>query len=134
MPEITGSCRCGKVTYASTAEPVFAGICHCETCQKSTGSAFATVVAVPAASLTVSGPVTRFDAVGDSGSATHREFCPVCGSTVTQSADVMPGLTMVTVGTLDDPDWVQPAVQIFCDSAMPWAKIDGPQIFARMPG
>jgi hypothetical protein len=134
MAEIKGSCRCGKVTYASAADPIFVGICHCRTCQKSTGSAYSTVVAVPSASLTVTGATTRFDATGDSGSATHRDFCPTCGSTVTQLADVMAGLTMLPVGTLQDPASVSPAMQIFCDSALPWGTVPGMPSFPKMPG
>jgi hypothetical protein len=134
MPEIKGSCRCGRVTYSSAANPVFTGICHCEHCQMSTGSAFGAIVAVPAASLIVTGTVRRFTDTGDSGGATHRDFCPECGSTVTQSAEVMAGITMVTVGTLDDPDWVKPAMQIYCDSALPWATLGGLQSFPKMPG
>lgn len=134
MADIKGSCRCGRVSYASSADPVFVGLCHCRTCQKSTGTAYATVLAVPAASLTVTGTTKRFDDTGDTGSATHREFCPECGSTVTQSADIMPGLTMVPVGSLDDPASVKPAMQIYCDSALPWAVLGGDtQSFPKMP-
>jgi hypothetical protein len=135
MAEIKGSCRCGKVNYTSSADPIFVGVCHCRTCQKSTGSAYATVVAVPAASITVSGTTKRFDDIGDSGSATHRDFCPECGSTVMQSADAMAGVTMLPLGTLDDPNAVKPAMQIYCDSAIPWAVLgSGMQSFAKMPG
>ena len=133
MAELKGSCRCGKVSYATSAEPVFVGVCHCKSCQKSTGSAYATVVAVPTDSLTVSGTTTRFDAAGDTGQPTHREFCPHCGSTVTQSADIMAGITMISAGTLDDPDAVKPAMQIFCDSAMSWATVPNMQGFPKMP-
>jgi|SRR5580692_3879874 hypothetical protein len=135
MADIKGSCRCGRVSYVSGADPVFVGLCHCRTCQKSTGSAYATVLAVPTASLMVTGATKRFDDTGDTGNATHREFCPECGSTITQSADVMAGLTMVPVGTLDDPTAVKPAMQIFCDSALPWAVLGGDlQSCPKMPG
>jgi hypothetical protein len=134
MSAIKGSCRCGKVTYSSTAEPVFTGICHCTNCQKSTGSAYATVVAVPTASLSVTGTTKRFDDVGESGKPTHRNFCPECGATVTQSADVMEGITMIGVGTLEEPGSAKPAMQIFCDSALTWAKISDMQGFPKMPG
>jgi hypothetical protein len=133
MTEITGGCRCGQVTYSTSADPVFTGICHCTHCQKSTGSAFGAVVAVPAASLTVAGTTTEFTDAGDSGSPTHRAFCPVCGSTVTQWADVMPGITMVLIGTLGNPAAVTPAVQIYCDSAMPWSTLTGMKSFPKMP-
>jgi hypothetical protein len=133
MPAINGSCRCGKVTYSSAADPIFVGLCHCQKCQKSTGSAYGTVLAVPTATLTINGAITRFDDVGDTGQATHREFCPICGSTITQTADVMAGITMVPVGSLDDPSAVKPAMQIYCDSAMPWAQVAGVQGFPKMP-
>jgi len=134
MPEINGSCRCGKVQYSTTADPVFTGVCHCTSCQKSTGSAYATVLAVPTAALTVTGTTTQFDDSGDSGKPTHRTFCPICGSTVTQSADVMQGITMIPVGTLANPGALSPVMQIFCDSALPWAKIPDMQAFPKMPG
>ncbi|HET6308686.1 MAG TPA: GFA family protein [Rhodopila sp.] len=135
MSDLTGRCRCGKVSFTVSADPVFVGVCHCRACQKSTGSAYATVFGIPAASLVVSGVTKRFDDVGDSGNATHREFCPECGSTIAQSADAMAGVTMVPLGTLDDPGALTPAVQIYCDSAMPWAMLGGGmQAFAKMPG
>ncbi len=134
MAEIKGSCRCGKVQYSVKADPIFTGICHCSTCRKSTGTAYAAVVGVPTPALTVTGVTTQFDDSGDSGQATHRFFCPTCGTTVTRTADVMDGITMVGLGTLDDPASVTPAMQIYCDSALPWAKVPEMQGFAKMPG
>lgn len=134
MAEIKGSCRCGKVSYVSSADPVFVGVCHCRNCQKSTGSAYATVVAVPAASFTVTGTTSRFDDHGDSGQGTHREFCPTCGSAISQSVDAMAGITMIPAGTLDDPASVKPGMQIYCDSAVPWGPIADMQSFPKMPG
>ena len=134
MADIKGSCVCGKVTYASTAEPIFTGVCHCKTCQKASGTAFASVLAVPTDAIQISGQTAQFDGVGDSGKATHRRFCPACGTSIALNADMMPGVTMVTVGTLDDTSWVKPAMQIYCDSAQPWAILPGLQSFPKMPG
>ena len=134
MPDINGRCLCGKVTYSASADPVFVGICHCTSCQKVTGTAFASVVAIPTATLTVTGETTNFDGVGDSGKPTHRSFCPACGSTVTESADIMAGVTMVTIGSLNDPSPFKPAMQIYCDSALPWATLPDLQGFPKMPG
>ena len=134
MAEFKGGCACGAVRYEASADPIFVGLCHCTSCQKLTGSAFLPVVAIPTASMTVTGKTTQFDSSGDSGKATHRNFCPVCGSTVFDSADMMPGVTMLTVGTMDNPDMVKPAMQIYCDSAMPWATVPDVQAFPKMPG
>jgi hypothetical protein len=134
MSEIKGSCRCGHVTYESAAEPIFTGICHCQSCQKRSGGAFSTVIAVPGPSLTVSGPTKRFESVGDSGNPTHYDFCPDCGTAIKLEANVMPGVIMLPVGTLDDPSWVRPAMQIYCDSAQPWVSLGGAmQCFPKMP-
>ena len=46
----------------------------------------------------------------------------------------MPGVVMLQVGTLDDPSWVQPASQVYYDSAQPWVRLSGEmQRFAKMP-
>jgi hypothetical protein len=135
MPEIKGSCSCGKVTYTADADPIFTGVCHCRSCQKGTGSAFAVVVGLPATSVTLNGAVKTYDSTGDSGKPTHHSFCPECGSQMTGTADVMPGVIMLAVGTMDDPTWVKPAMQIYCDSAQPWVVLGGEmQRFAKMPG
>ncbi|OYV34621.1 MAG: hypothetical protein B7Z80_20700 [Rhodospirillales bacterium 20-64-7] len=134
MAAITGSCRCGKVRFESTAEPIFTGVCHCRNCQKASGSAFNAVVAVPEASLVLSGTLKHFDGMGDSGQATHRGFCPECGTSITMTADVMPGVVMVPVGTLDDTSWVKPTMQLYCEAAQPWVSLGGDlRSFQKMP-
>lgn len=134
MAELKGGCRCGAVTFRASAEPVFVGLCHCRNCQKETGTAFSSVIGLPAPSLTVTGTTKQYDSVGDSGKATHRTFCPECGSTIAHWADIMEGVTMVNVGSLDDPALVKPVMQIYCDSALPWAVLPGMQAFPKMPG
>jgi hypothetical protein len=134
MPQITGGCLCGKVRYNANVEPTFTGICHCEDCQKFTGSAFSVVVAVPKSALSVQGKVSTFSKSGDSGKSIERQFCPECGSSIIDEAQVMPDTVMISAGTLDDPTWVKPAMQIFCDSAQPWVELGGRlQSFPKMP-
>ena len=135
MARIVGSCLCGTVRYRADAEPVFTGVCHCRNCQKESGSAFAVVIGVPQAALSVQGDLKTYRDRGDSGKTMLRRFCPECGSTVMDEAEGMPGVVMVQVGTLDDPSWVEPRSQIYCDSAQPWVKLGGEiQRFAKMPG
>jgi hypothetical protein len=134
MPAISGRCVCGKVTYSATAEPIFSGLCHCKTCQRATGSSFGAVVGIPAPSLTVQGDVTQYDGIGDSGQATHRSFCPVCGASIALSADIMSGVVMLPVGTLDDTSWVKPTMQIYCQAEQDWLNLGGEmQRFEGMP-
>jgi hypothetical protein len=134
MPSYVGGCLCGAVRYTSEAEPIFSGACHCRDCQRFTGSAFAVVVAVPSPSLKVEGATTRFTCTGDSGKPIHRMFCPTCGSGLFDEAEFMPGVAMLSVGTLDDPDQVQPLVHVYCARAQPWVAFpEGAVKFRQMP-
>jgi hypothetical protein len=129
-----GGCLCGKVRYSGEAEPIFSGVCHCENCQKSLGTAFATVIGVPKPAISVTGAVQTFEGKGDSGNPTYKRFCPACGSPIQIEAAVMTNVVMIPVGTLDDKSAVKPAMQIFCDSAQPWALLGDLQRFPKMPG
>ena len=132
--KIEGGCLCGKVRYSADAEPIFVGVCHCTNCQKGTGSAFATVVALPEPALNLTGALKTFTGRGDSGKATYRRFCADCGSPLIDAAEVMPDVVMIYTGTLDDASWVKPTMEIYCDSAQPWVKLEGEQQrFPKMP-
>jgi hypothetical protein len=125
LPEIKGGCLCGKVRYSANAEPTFVGLCHCQDCQKYTGSAFAVAIGVPKAAVTVQGQLTSFTKRGDSGKAISRNFCPECGSPIVDEAEALPGVAILSVGSLDDPNWVKPTSEIYCASAQPWVKLGG---------
>ena len=131
--KIEGGCLCGKVRYSAEAEPAFVGVCHCKNCQKGTGTAFAIVVAVPTPALNVQGTLQTFIGRGHSGKSTHRRFCPECGSPILSEADALPGVAIIKAGTLDDTSWLKPGMEIFCDSAQPWAQLSGDrQRFPKM--
>ena len=135
MGQIEGSCLCGKVHYSSNAEPAFVGVCHCADCQRFTGSAFSTVIALPASALKVTGALKTFSKQGDSGKIIHRRFCPECGSGIVDEADALPGVAMINAGTLNDRSWVKPQSEIYCDSAQPWVRLGGElKRFAKTPG
>lgn len=134
MPKISGGCLCGKVRYSADAEPAFVGLCHCNDCQKFTGSAFAVVIGVPKSAVTVTGTLKGFTKPGGSGQPIERQFCPECGASVIDEANAMPGIVMIGAGTLDDPGWVKPAAQIYCASAQPWVQLGGEfKTFAAAP-
>jgi len=76
---------------------------------------------VPDGGFSVTGDsLTKYAAKGDSGKELHHYFCNQCGSPVFNEADVMPGLKIVKVGTLDDPTTFKPDTNIFCTSRMKW--------------
>src|ERR1700724_4751274 len=133
--ELSGGCLCGKVRYSASADPIFVGVCHCTNCQKSSGTAFNAVIAVPKPAVRMTGTVSTYEGRGDTGKATYKRFCPECGSPVVEEAAIMADVVMIPTGTLDDPSAIKPVMQIYCDSAQSWALLGGEvQRFAKMPG
>ncbi len=126
MPNIVGGCLCGSVRYESEAEPVMTVVCHCRDCQKQTSSAFSILVALPKGRLRTEGEaLAAFETVGvDTGLSVTRRFCSKCGSAVMSDLAATPELEWVKAGTLDDPSWLRPQMNIWCSSAQPWVNID----------
>jgi hypothetical protein len=128
-----GGCLCGQVRYQIEAKPAITAVCHCKHCQRQAGTAFALVVAVPKQAVKLKGPLKTFRDTGDSGQPVARNFCAECGSPITSEISGTPNLLWVKAGTLDDTSDLQPTMQIFCDSAQPWVRLEGLQSFPRMP-
>jgi hypothetical protein len=117
---LTGSCLCGAVKYQSAADPLFAGNCYCIDCQKETGAGHGTIVGVPDAAFSVTGPLTTFTKPGDSGKNLERSFCSKCGTTVFGRPEAAPGLTLIRAGTLDDPSIATPIMSLYVSRAHNW--------------
>ncbi len=125
MSDIVGGCLCGSVRYTSDAEPILTAVCHCRGCQKQTSSAFSVVVAIPKGTLRTEGSaLAAFQHVGDTGEQVIRRFCPNCGSPIVSEVAAAPELDWIKAGTLDDPSWLQPQMNIWCSTAQPWVDID----------
>ena len=130
----SGGCLCGAVRYEIDGEPIFAGHCHCTDCQKATGTGHASVTCLPKSAMRITGETRGYRVPGDSGLGYTRQFCPTCGSLVFGEAEGMPGMMMVTAGTLDDPSLYQPQMVIFARSRPAWDRIDsGLPEFQTMP-
>ncbi len=135
MTSISGGCLCGRVRYTVTGDPVFSGLCHCRNCQRYTGSSFEAVIAFPTPSVSVQGELKTYNDTGDSGQPVRRNFCPNCGSGIIAQADVLPGVTIVLAGTLDEPAVFKPTMDVYWSSAQTWMHDEVErQRFPKMPG
>ena len=125
----TGGCVCGAVRYECSAEAAEIQMfkCHCRDCQHVTGGGHTPVVYVPANTFKITRGALRYFSTDSElmGARTHkRGFCADCGSRVTGGEG--PGSTGVgmTVGSLDDPSWFKPAVDMWVSDAQPWDLMD----------
>jgi hypothetical protein len=131
---LTGGCLCGAVRYTVSADTIFAGKCYCEDCRKTSGTGHSSVFAVPSPAVSITGKLTEYTKSGGSGQPMTRGFCPTCGSRITGVAAVMPGVTMLTASSLDDPEQFVSQMSIYCSRAPGWDRppADAP-VFPEMP-
>jgi hypothetical protein len=132
---ITGGCLCQAVRYSIDAEPIVTRSCWCRVCQYIGAGSGTVNVFFPASALTVSGDLSDFRLVADSGNALHRRFCPACGTPLMVSSEARPQLFAVRAGSLDDPELARPAMTIWTGSAPSWACFDArlPQVERQPP-
>jgi hypothetical protein len=131
---LTGGCLCGAVRYKVSADFIFSGKCYCEDCRRTSGSGHGSIYAVPEQSVSVTGKLTEFKRTGSSGQPIVRRFCPVCGSKISTTASVMPGVTLLTASSLDEPEKFVSQMSIFTSRAPSWDRppADTPS-FPEMP-
>jgi hypothetical protein len=124
MAEIhEGGCLCGAVRYQVAGEPTLgAGVCHCNFCKRGTGSAFRVAAYFDEGAVEITrGVLKTYEYRSDESNRWIKlEFCPTCGTTVTYTAEWIPGIRAITAGTLDDPNWLKPTVHVWTRSALHW--------------
>jgi diamine N-acetyltransferase len=103
-----GGCLCGAVRYR-VVEIRDAGLCHCASCRRGSGSAFG-VWAEATLSLE-RGSVRVFET---------RAFCETCGTPLWHD---IAGARRLHVGTLDDPGSVEPRVHLAAHEQVPWLRL-----------
>jgi hypothetical protein len=118
--QLEGGCQCGRVRYRISGEPVLAALCHCTMCRRAS--------AAPAVAWAMfQEPQVVFlqdrPASYASSPAARRGFCPACGTPICFTADFLPGLIDVTIGSLDEPELLAPTLHYWCSKQLPWLHI-----------
>lgn len=117
-----GGCLCGAARYRLTGHGKWAAICHCTNCQKRTGSAFGiSVYADDQQVKFLSGNLKSYRYRSDDGQRwVEMEFCENCGSTLSWTAELFPGLRGLAGGSFDDPSWYDIRIHVWTQSAHDW--------------
>lgn len=122
---LEGGCTCGNIRYRMETAPLIVHCCHCSSCQRETGTAFATNALIEADRVTLlRGAPDVILTPSDSGKGQKIARCPNCRvalwSNYAGSGDAV---RFVRVGTLDRPDCLPPDIHIFTSSKMPWVPL-----------
>jgi len=55
-----------------------------------------------------------------SSTGASRYFCPTCGTQLAFRAEYIPGLVDITIGSLDEPDAIQPTLHYWYSKHLSW--------------
>jgi hypothetical protein len=116
-------CCCGSLRAEVSGHPDLVAACHCEQCQRRTGSAFGISAYFPKDQVRTAGPSRVFSRAGQEGRTIQAHFCPECGTTLYWEADFMPGHIGIAAGTFFDPDFPAPTVSAWERSKHPWVNL-----------
>ena len=119
----TGACLCGQVRYRITVQPKFQYLCHCRDCQRMSGSGYLPLLAIPLEGFQIEGDLTFYERTADSGRAAREAFCSRCGSRLFGDGEGIPGVVVVTAGSLDNPNGFTPDAHIHTRSRNHWDTI-----------
>lgn len=131
---IEGGCACGLVRYGMKGPPLFTHCCHCRSCQRESGSAFALNALIEMDRLDVlAGSPDRVMTPSFSGRGQEIVRCPACRVALwSHYAGAGRKIAFVRVGSLDTPDSRPPDVHIFTASRQPWVVLPaGSRAFAE---
>jgi hypothetical protein len=128
---MNGGCRCGKVRFTITAPPMFTSVCHCTGCQRMTGGAYSTSLAVPSAQFALTAGETVIGGMHADG-LRHRH-CDWCKSWVFTVFEPDTGFANVRATMLDDTSWFTPFIEMGTAEALPWARVAAPHTYAMFP-
>lgn len=123
MTERAGQCLCGAVSFMLTTEPLATRICWCRDCQHLAANGSVNLL-VHADGLTISGTLSEYTKIADSGNEVTRQFCPNCGTHLFAKSSARPQFRVVRLGNLEEPSAFKPSMNIWAESAPSWACLD----------
>lgn len=114
-----GGCLCGAVKFTTTGDPIRAMACHCTNCKLRTGAPYGIGVYFEESAVSFEGgELNSFQFTTDTtGRWIQNEFCAQCGTTVSWTLEMRPGLRAIAGGSYDNPDWYKLEAHIWARSA-----------------
>jgi len=126
-----GGCRCGRLRFRVSGDPLFTAACHCTGCQRMTASAFSLSSGFPADRF----QVTQGEPVigGLHGDARHY-FCDHCKSWLfTRLPEAVGNFVAVRTTMFDDVPTEPPLFESYTSEKLPWAVTGAAHSFATFP-
>jgi hypothetical protein len=127
IEEFEGGCLCGAVRYRVRGPLEWSAHCHCRSCQRALGAAFATWCAVAAEKFALTkGEIKHCE----TSAGVLRGFCGNCGTSLTYDAQQAvedqdwQGQAWFLAATLDTPAVAAPTTHVYVSHRQPWVRLD----------
>jgi len=119
MTELRGSCACGSIVYEVQGKLTDCCFCHCEICQKLTGSAAGAYGSASRSQFVwIKGDqlLSTYKPTADS----RRHFCSSCGSFLLTEHTIEPDNVFISLGSLDKATELKLEYHQFTKSKAKW--------------
>jgi hypothetical protein len=121
MNAIEGGCLCGAIRYRARGTAYGITHCHCRTCRRAGGAPFVTWAGFDRDQFTfIQGRPISYA----SSPPVIRTFCGACGTPLTYQRDDAPGSIDITLGSMDDPQALQPEDHTWTESRLSWISLN----------
>lgn len=131
----TAQCACKSVTVNVANQPQLCFACHCDFCQRSTGSigVFGAVFHEQDI-VTLDGETNIYDDF-PKWPGLEKHFCSKCGTTVHWvNPTAFPGMRIISVGCFSDPDFPAPGLVVQTQYRHKWcAGFEGATEYEAFP-
>ncbi|WP_269619618.1 GFA family protein [Zhongshania sp. BJYM1] len=118
------SCVCGQLSVSVNHDPELVIMCHCEICQRRSGSAFQLAAFYYETNVAgVFGESKNYTREADSGRSMSLFFCPICGVSVYFRSAARPNLVGVHVGCFADKHFPAPNRAVWLKQKHDWVVL-----------
>ncbi len=130
----SGHCLCGTVTFSIAHPPARMAQCHCDHCQRASGTGHLSIAFFKTEDVSIQGETSAYTSITDTGSELTRHFCTTCGSRLFGTNTARAGIISVMAGVIDDHSWFKPDAIVYNRNKPVWDYMD-PDVptFETMP-
>lgn len=119
---MVGRCLCGDVRFTISGALGPSAFCHCTSCRRASGSAFAANALLPADAIAWQAGRERIREY-ESSPGKLRAFCGACGSPLYARQVAMPDWLSIRLGVLDGDPEVAPRAHFNVAGMPSWSAI-----------
>lgn len=121
--ERIATCHWGALRATASGDPEIVIACHCQACQRRTGTAMHVGAYYPRDRVRLDGPAKIYTRKGTSQFDMRFHFCPDCGTSVAWISDRNLARIGVAVGCFADPNFPAPAASVWGESKHSWVGL-----------